>query len=66
VVKADLFHTFSQTVHDLHAFAFIFPVIHFIAIDFNVPSTETVNLYGAHGPPLRKHPLFIQYRNFRI
>jgi hypothetical protein len=66
VIKADIFHTFSQTVYDFQAFTFIFPAIHVIAFDFNIPATETVNLFRAHGPPLLKHPLFIQFRNFRI
>ena len=66
VIKAGDSHTFSPAVYDFPAFSFILTVLHFIAPGFKITTSQTANLYGAHGPPLLKHSLFIHFRNFRI
>jgi hypothetical protein len=64
VIKNGDSHIFVQAVYNFHVLTFILPVIHFISPSFNIPAVQTENLLQAHGPP--KHPLFIQFRNFRI
>jgi hypothetical protein len=66
VVKASDAHTFSQTVYDFKGFTFIVPVTPYVATSINIPSSQTVNAFRAHGPPLLPLPLFIQFGNFRI
>ena len=66
VIKASDSHTFSQTVYDIRAFAYIIPATQFINTSINVSSAQTENVFRAQGPPLLKNPLFIQFRNLRI
>jgi hypothetical protein len=65
-IKTDDSHTFSQTVFDFHSSIYTLPATYIVDANLNIPETQTENLYRAHSPPLLKHPLFLQFRNFRI
>ena len=65
-IKADDSHTFSQTVYDFNSFTFLLPAIQVVAVNLDISEAGTENLYRAHSPPLLKHPLFLQFGNFRI
>jgi hypothetical protein len=59
-------HTFSPTVHDFNSFEFILPAIQLVPSKVNITEAQKENLCRAHSPPLLKHPLFLQFGNFRI
>ena len=66
VIKSGDEHTFSQTVYDFQASAFILPFTCTNAYCFNIPVFQTVNAYRVHSPPLLQLSLFKQFGNFRI
>jgi len=66
VIKGSDTHTFSQTVYDIQAFAYIIPATQFNYTSINFPIAQTENVFRAQCPPLPKIPLFLQFRNFRI
>jgi hypothetical protein len=59
-------HTFSQTAYHFNSFTFLLPAIPVATVNLDIPEAQTENLYRAHGPPLLKRPLFLQFGNFRI
>lgn len=65
-IKTDDPHTFSQTVYDFNSFEFLLPAIQLVSSNASITETQTENLYRVHSPPLLKHPLFLQFGNFRI
>lgn len=66
VIKAGDSHTFSQTVYDFNSISFTIPPICLFFTNLDFPIVQTEKLYRAHGPPLLKIPLFIQFRDLRI
>lgn len=65
-IKNNDSHTFSQPVYDFNSFAFLLPLVQLATVNPDIRQAQTENLYRAHSPPLLKHPLFLQFGNFRI